>query len=241
MPCCSQLRMRSISAQRGQMAPAIKRFWTAMMAPVGPRLVEAGAWAEKAGSGSGRTDAAVAQQGLDAGLAAAEGAEQLRGIPGAALLEDLSAEAPARLRVEDTRFLEGAPGIGGEHLGPLVAVVARRIAAGEDMAEAVLEAVEGGAGHHRDGVAHLVEQRLDLAGRGGHELVVQAQVEDRELQLAHHAHGGLEVPGRLQLGKQLGGQRLAAVDVAGDQVEALALPAVVLHELAGQLRSEERR
>ena len=47
------------------------------------------------------------------------------------------------LGIEHAVLLEQAVGVGGQHLGPLVAVVARRVAAGENVREAVRETVVG--------------------------------------------------------------------------------------------------
>ena len=106
---------------------------------------------------------AVAQQRVDLGLAAAEGLEGFQRRAAAAHCQDLAPEALASLGVEQAALaraglLEGGEGVGRQHLGPLVAVVARRVAAGEDVREAVREAVPGGRDHHRDFLAHLVEQ-----------------------------------------------------------------------------------
>src|SRR5690606_38980833 len=82
-----------------------------------------------------------AQQGADVGIAAAVVAEQPRGGAGAAPRQDRVEKLPPRVGVEHAALTEALEDIAAEHLGPLVAVVAGRIAAGEDVAEAVLKAV----------------------------------------------------------------------------------------------------
>src|SRR5690606_2348162 len=65
--------------------------------------------------------AGMAQQGVDAGSAATEGEEVLRGRTAAAAGQDLAQEAPAYLALLSRRFLECCINVGAEHLGPLVA------------------------------------------------------------------------------------------------------------------------
>ena len=60
--------------------------------------------------------------------------------------EHLVAEARSDLGRKHAPLLEQAVGVRGKHLGPLVAVVAGGVAAGEDMAECVHEAVVVGRG-----------------------------------------------------------------------------------------------
>src|SRR5258706_174980 len=83
----------------------------------------------------------MAQKGVDLGLAAAEGDEGFERRAAAPGGQHLAAEALAGGRVEHAVLLERAVGVGRKHLGPLVAVVARRIGAGEDVGELVREAV----------------------------------------------------------------------------------------------------
>src|SRR5690349_25160931 len=88
--------------------------------------------------------AAMPEQCVNLGLAPAEGAERFRRGPAAANREHFVAKARAGIRVEHAvsvlagiaRFLKRAERVRREHFGPLVAVVARRIAAGADVAEA---------------------------------------------------------------------------------------------------------
>src|SRR6476660_2309747 len=81
----------------------------------------------------------VPEQRVDARLAPAEGAERFRGRPAAADRENFVAEALPGARVEDAVFLEEGIGVRREHFRPLVAVVARGVAAREDVREAVRE------------------------------------------------------------------------------------------------------
>src|SRR5689334_20488452 len=93
-------------------------------------------------------------------------------------------------------LLEQAVSIGREHFGPLVAVVARGVAACEHMAERMHEAVVGGPGNHGDfapdGVEHCLWRR-PLAATVGVVRVVQEHVEERELELTHHGESALKV------------------------------------------------
>src|SRR3569833_1434531 len=75
----------------------------------------------------------VTQQGIQRGFAAPEGLEGVQGGPAAARFEDrLAVPAPglhARHAVRFGRLLEGGVRVGAEDFRPLVAVVARGIAA----------------------------------------------------------------------------------------------------------------
>src|SRR5690606_39092099 len=108
--------------------------------------------------------AAMAQQGIEARVATTERAERLDGWAAAADGEDLGQEAPSRLRdrllglVCARGFLEGRIGVGRQDFRPLVAVVAGRIPASEDVREAVLEPVPGRGLEDGDFLADRVEQ-----------------------------------------------------------------------------------
>jgi len=69
-------------------------------------------------------DTAVSQQGVDLGLASAEGDKQVHRVPRAALFEDVVQERLAGFRIEHTVFLEQREGIRGQDLGPFIAVIA---------------------------------------------------------------------------------------------------------------------
>ena len=64
---------------------------------------------------------------------------------------------------------------------------------------------------------------------------MQQQVDEAEAELPHLRVGGAEGAGALHLLKQVVGNRLAGLVVPREQVQRLALPAPVLHDLAGQL------
>ena len=130
-------------------------------------------------------------------------------------------------------FLEGGVGVGTEHLGPFVAVVARGIAAGEDVAEAVRNARERGHGQHGHFGAHLFSQGLDVGG--GVVLGMQQHVEQREFDLAQRLQAALVVARGGHLVEQRARQGLAGVGVRGHLLQHVPFPAEVLHELAGQL------
>src|SRR5688572_15376601 len=83
----------------------------------------------------------MAQKGVDLGLSAAEGDERLERGAASPAREHLVTEAGAGLRIEHPGLDERLVRIGGEYLGPLVAVVARRVSAREDVLELVREAV----------------------------------------------------------------------------------------------------
>ena len=78
-------------------------------------------------------DAEVPQHRVDARGTAPEGLEAVERIAAAADLEDLLPVAPAGVEIEDAGFLEGAEGICRQHFGPRITVVARRVAAAENV------------------------------------------------------------------------------------------------------------
>ena len=87
---------------------------------------------------------------------------------------------------------------------------------------------------HRHLVAHPLQQRHHpVPGLIG--AAVQQHVEQGEFQLAHGLHAALEVLRRQHPVEQVIGQRLAGFHVPAHRLHPPALPAEVLHELAGQL------
>ena len=174
----------------------------------------------------------MSQQGVDAGLAAAEGAEAVHRRAAATGFEDLAAKALADLGVEQPLFLESCECIGREYLGPLVAVVPGRVTTGKDVREGVLEAVERRRRVDGHLGPNLVDHCLHPARRVG--LGVQAHVDQRELDLAQRLQPALEVARRQHAVEQRARQRLAGVDMGGQARQHLPFPAEVFHELAGQ-------
>src|SRR5688572_32833906 len=71
----------------------------------------------------------VLEERLDAGLAPAERGEGFRCRAAAAHREDLVAEPRSGFRIENAVFFKEAVRVGGQDFRPLVAVVARGIAA----------------------------------------------------------------------------------------------------------------
>ena len=175
------------------------------------------------------------QQGLYARPATSKRDEQIHGVPGAALFQHRVQKLRAGGPIEDPTFLELGVGIGGQHLGPFVAVITGGVPAGEDMPEPVLEAVEGRRFDHRDLVANPIQDRLDRGTVIGPGQPVQAEVEQREFDLSQHLQAGLEVPRVLHALEQIGAEGLAGLVVAADDIQGLAFPAPVFHELARQL------
>ncbi len=176
----------------------------------------------------------MAQQGLYARFPAAEGDEELHGICAAPFLQDVLPEQHAGLGIEHPVLLEQGKSVGREHFGPLVAIVAGGVTAAEDVREAVGETVPLRRFHHRHFVAHLLQDLVDAPAPLRIVLEVDAEIEERELHLAQHLHGRLEVSrGEHALEERLR-QRLAGLVVAGEEIQGLALPAPVLHELGRQ-------
>jgi hypothetical protein len=70
--------------------------------------------------------------------------------------------------------------------------------------------------------------------RAGIVIDVQRQVHEAEAQLPHLRVGAAEIARAHHLLEQIVGDRLAGLVVAREQVQRLALPAPVLHDLRGQ-------
>ncbi|KAG1321151.1 hypothetical protein G6F63_013922 [Rhizopus arrhizus] len=175
----------------------------------------------------------MAQQRVDLRRAATEGLEVLRSRTAAAARQDFIAEARTGFSQCLRCFLERGVGIGAEHLGPLVAVVTRRVATGENVAELVREAVPDRRMVHRHVRTHAIEQRENAVLRRL-ELAVQQHVEQAEFQLAHGGHAAVEIAGGQHALVQRARQRFAAIDVRGHALQVVPFPAEVLHELRRQ-------
>src|SRR5258708_6275687 len=104
-----------------------------------------------------REDPVLPEQCRHLGRAAAEFDEGFEGIAAAAAAEDRIQEALRGRRIEHAALLESGEGVRREHFGPLVAVIAGGVTAGEDVAEAVGEAVPLRDRHDRDFAAYLAE------------------------------------------------------------------------------------
>src|SRR5690606_31079691 len=91
----------------------------------------------------------------------------------------------------DACFFERAERIRGEHFRPLVTAVAGGIAAGEDVLEAVREAIERRRYDDGDVATDFLEDTHD-AVRILRLLAVDAQIEQREFELTDCLHAGLE-------------------------------------------------
>src|SRR3569833_2205916 len=105
---------------------------------------------DSCGELTGRENPVLLEQRADVGSPATKVNEGFQRIAAAASGEDGSEEAARGLTVEYAVLLEGGECVGREHLGPLVAVVTGCVATGEDVPEAVGEAVPLGNGGDRD-------------------------------------------------------------------------------------------
>mmetsp|Transcript_23772 Transcript_23772/g.73905 ORF Transcript_23772/g.73905 Transcript_23772/m.73905 type:complete len:226 (-) Transcript_23772:282-959(-) len=148
---------------------------------------------------------------------------------------ELDAKVAHRRLVLEALLLEGAKGVRCHHLGPLVGVVAGRVAACEDVREAAQELVVGQGGEDSVVCGHLrlhVKGRLVPAGREGR---VEVHVELGEVELTEHAQPRVEVACALHLGKEVGWEGLPSLVVPCEGVKRGLVVAPVLHELRGQL------
>ncbi|RYE82010.1 MAG: hypothetical protein EOO75_21340, partial [Myxococcales bacterium] len=141
--------------------------------------------------GGRHAEAEALEQRLDAGLGAAEAPEQLPRLLAVAALEDLAPEAVAGGPVEDAALAEHVEGVGVEHLGPLVRVVAGRVADGarEQVGERGQHGVVVGQGRRRVPRQDVAPEGDRVEVRGQLERGVQGQVGLGEAELAHLHRG----------------------------------------------------
>mmetsp|Transcript_13495 Transcript_13495/g.39840 ORF Transcript_13495/g.39840 Transcript_13495/m.39840 type:complete len:246 (+) Transcript_13495:2154-2891(+) len=186
----------------------------------------------------------VAEKRVRAGLAPAEELEDVGGGVAAAhaqhRLRVAAPEAPHLRLVVEARLLEGREAVRAEYLGVLVAVVARRVAAREDVGEATEEAVLRQGGDHRRAQGHghvRLPHRRRRAGRSRRRrrLLVEGEVGESELELAQHVGGGAVVLGGADLAHQLRGDGLPRGVVPRHALERGGLLHPVLEPLRGLL------
>ena len=132
-------------------------------------------------------------------------------------------------------FLEQAVGVGGQHFRPLITVITGRIAAGEDVREALREAVEFGRDQHRHFGAYFVEKLQYGFTLARIKAAVHQHVEQGEFDLAQRGQSALEILRGEHLVEQGARQWFMGIDMPGHALQHLPLPAKILHELAGQL------
>src|SRR3569623_1827724 len=184
---------------------------------VAPSPREGGAAATISAGSCGK--AIAAQQGFRLRLAAAEGHEAFQRRARTAHREDRIAERSARGRVENPRLFEPAEGIGGQYFRPQIAVIARAVAAGKNVREGVRETLPRRRMDHCHLAAHVLAQFPRAAATRRVEFAVQAEIEQREFQLAHQEQAGVEMQRRLHALEQSLGQGFAGQVEARAQVQ----------------------
>ncbi len=92
------------------------------------------------------------------------------------------------------------------------------------MREAVLETVEIRRLDHGNLLTHLVQQLANTCATLRIIFVVHAEIEQCELDLSQHLHGGLEIFRILHAPEQIIGNLLTALVVGGNKVQCLASP-----------------
>merc|ERR1719478_284778 len=162
----------------------------------------------------------VPQQRLWRRVASAEETEDLGGVRTTTHRENRVAEPAANLAdgiiILKPDLLKSSKGISREHLRPLVAVVARAVAAAEDVAKAAEEAVIRQRRQHGEALGELL---LQLEGRllaVRVVVVVQRHVERTKVELPDHTHARLEGLLRAQLVEEVARKWLARGIVFGE-------------------------
>ncbi len=176
------------------------------------------------------------QQMRRIGLLSAPGGVHLHRILAVAAREDFLAEARADLAVEPALLLHVGEGVGGQHFGPHVGVIARRIAAGKHMRE---ERTAVARRHRRVADAVLFQRGLleghhviDLrVGRQG----VPFQVHQRGSHVLQRVEALVEAAGLEHLVQKILRDRLAGLVVARVARKHLGILVPVFLELRGEL------
>ena len=127
-------------------------------------------------------------------------------------------------------FLKHAEGIGIKHLGPLVAVIACRIAARHDVGELHRHTGIGQLGHHHRLCPGFLLKREDIV-RKRLLLGVIGHIEQSETHLSHAGIGHIEVTAPHDAADQFVGQWLPRLIMEGERTQELLLDGEVLHEL----------
>src|ERR1700682_1476603 len=135
------------------------------------------------------------QQGVDLGRSSPKGNKRIERGPASPSAEDFVPEPQADGRRQYTLLLEQTVGVSREHLGPFVAVVARGVASGKNVAEsmrqpAVILRSRDDRDLASDGV-HPIEDRAQARV----EIVVKMHVEQCEFELSNRLHPALEISG----------------------------------------------
>mmetsp|Transcript_9111 Transcript_9111/g.21826 ORF Transcript_9111/g.21826 Transcript_9111/m.21826 type:complete len:794 (-) Transcript_9111:2-2383(-) len=180
------------------------------------------------------------QHGLGLGLPPAELDEQIQWVGPTALRQHGVPVLPPQRHHRPcvvARVLERGESVGGEDLGPLVAVVPRGVSALEDVAEGAHLAGAVHGGHGVEGLVQMVlelQQRLGLLPRPG----VQLQIQVPQIQLVQQPRGVPRVPCPLPLRREVRRDGPPGAEVAQDlPLGPRVVEGEVLQELGGELDS----
>ncbi len=132
------------------------------------------------------------------------------------------------------RFFKRAIRIGRQYFSPLVTVIAGSVAAGENVAERMLETIERRWVDDRDLRAHLVDHVLHGLAAIRIVIVMQAHVEQGKLNLAQGLQAGLEILGGDHLVVERTRQGLTAFRFGCHVLQDFPFPAKIFHELRRQ-------
>ena len=101
------------------------------------------------------------------------------------------------------------------------------------MGKAVFEAIKDGWLCDGNLLAYFVQGGMDAGTLVGVVITVNTKIKNGEFQLPHHLHGRLVVFRLLHALIELFRDLVTGFKVPGKQVQCLAFPAPVFHELAG--------
>ena len=113
--------------------------------------------------------------------------------------------------IKEPFFFKRGKYVGGQHFGPLVAVVARGIAPREDVGEALRETVVVDLRRHADVFPDVGEYLHKV--NFGVARAVNPHVKEGKLQLPHAEESGVEVLGGVHLVKERLGERFMGFDM----------------------------
>ena len=103
------------------------------------------------------------------------------------------------------------------------------------MRETVRHALPCRREDHGHFVAHFIEQFHDARALSGVEFQMQAEIEQREFELANQKQAGMKMARGEHALEQIVRQQFAGLPMAREQIQRVALPGEIFHELARQL------
>src|ERR1017187_2055144 len=139
--------------------------------------------------GVSRRNSGLLEQRPNVGLAAAEAHECLHRIQTPAARENGIEKAGGGGAIEHAGLLERIKGVGGEHFGPFIAVVACGVSAGKNVGETRRHAIERRCRYNRHSLPYAIERFRNPRAGGRIEVRMQFEIEAGQLDLPQRIEG----------------------------------------------------